>query len=135
MNGDHVFRPTVEEVHHIHQDRRSWKLDKTVRLGDLLVMLLLVFGAFGSYYHMSARVSKLEEQRINDAEIFQRTAVTLQTQSAAIATLSQIQDLYGQVRREYPPHRHVEGLVLYPLGQRPDSLEGKQDSEKRLPKR
>jgi hypothetical protein len=97
-----------------------WRLDRTIRLGDVLVILAIIAAGLTSYLKMDFRVQKLEEWRVSDTRQLEVINQTLEMRGEAIKVLQSLQELQHQVFLNYPAHRHISSTLVYPPGTGPE---------------
>jgi hypothetical protein len=112
---DHM-NPAADVVFVEKRTPPRWRLDRNIRLGDVLVIMTIIIIGLLSYRPMEARVAHLEERQMTLERLGQLT-------SDAVVNLRKIVELRTLLEQDYPPHRHLKNQLMYPSGRTPQTPE------------
>lgn len=91
-------------------ERRSegWHIGRTVTIGELATIVVMICSAFAIWYHQNSRISALEHTEQSNQKVMQDISTTLKK-------LDNNSDRLNERLQDFPLHRHLKGgTIIYP---------------------
>lgn len=87
--------------------RTSFQINRSVTVGELVSIVMIILAAITLWYHQDGRLSAVEKTASTNA-------ATDQKLSGIVDRMEKNQEKMQQVLSDFPVHRHVGSVIVYP---------------------
>lgn len=120
----------AEQTHSFHHAlvnfTNGWEVEKKISIGNIIAIVLLAWLVLSNWFGLGWRVQALEDrQRAQEKLVEQQTKV--------LAEITVKLESMSKMREDFPPHRHMEGWVVYPRGLNPEPIEEGSTGKRKKP--